>query len=227
MSLKRLCVLLCLSASGKDLSLSFPKNIPFIPFPPPHPSYTSLPWPPAFLLLLCFCCLYSEIHPYESVVTGFLGSVQGECAFSVVSYLFVTPWIVARQAPLSMGFSKQEHWSGLPFPSPGDLPDPGIKPPYHGRQVLYHWVTWETQGWITSRKVHIFQLMWWSDLKSWRSRLHGKAHPSLSTQSWKKTAPSKLHYIFHSNLSFPSWHIFSVSRAWKGKWSEFVSVRET
>ena len=41
---------------------------------------------------------------------------------------FVTPWTVAYQAPPSMGFSKQEYWSGLPFPSPGDLPDPGIKP---------------------------------------------------------------------------------------------------
>ena len=36
-------------------------------------------------------------------------------------------WTVTGQAPLSMGFSRQEHWSGLPFPSPGDLPDPGIK----------------------------------------------------------------------------------------------------
>ena len=42
--------------------------------------------------------------------------------------LFVTLWTVARQAPLSMGFSRQEYWSGLPFPSPGDLPDPGIEP---------------------------------------------------------------------------------------------------
>ena len=41
---------------------------------------------------------------------------------------FVTPWTVAYQAPLPMGFSKQEYWSGLPFPSPGDLPDPGIEP---------------------------------------------------------------------------------------------------
>ena len=40
----------------------------------------------------------------------------------------VTPWTVARQTLLSMGFSRQEYWSGLPFPSPGDLPDPGIKP---------------------------------------------------------------------------------------------------
>ena len=40
----------------------------------------------------------------------------------------MTPWTVPGQAPLSMGFSKQEEWNGLPFPSPGDLPDPGIKP---------------------------------------------------------------------------------------------------
>ena len=42
--------------------------------------------------------------------------------------LFATPWTLAYQAPPSMGFSRQECWSGLPFPSPGDLPDPGIKP---------------------------------------------------------------------------------------------------
>ena len=41
--------------------------------------------------------------------------------------LFVIPWTVAYQAPPSMGFSRQEYWSGLPFPSPGDLPDPGIE----------------------------------------------------------------------------------------------------
>ena len=41
--------------------------------------------------------------------------------------LFATPWTVAYQAPPSMGFSGQEYWSGLPFPSPGDLPDPGIE----------------------------------------------------------------------------------------------------
>ena len=42
--------------------------------------------------------------------------------------LFATPWTVAYKAPLSMKFSRQEYWSGLPFPSPGDLPDPGIEP---------------------------------------------------------------------------------------------------
>ena len=42
--------------------------------------------------------------------------------------LFATPWTVAHQAHLSMEFSRQEYWNGLPFPSPGDLPDPGIEP---------------------------------------------------------------------------------------------------
>ena len=42
--------------------------------------------------------------------------------------LFVTPWTVACQAPLSMGFSQQAYWSGLPCPFPGDLPNPGIEP---------------------------------------------------------------------------------------------------
>ena len=41
--------------------------------------------------------------------------------------LFATPWTVAYEAPASMGVSRQENWSGLPFPSPGDLPNPGIK----------------------------------------------------------------------------------------------------
>ena len=42
--------------------------------------------------------------------------------------LFATPWTVTYQALRSMGFSRQEYWSGLPFPSPGDLPNPGIEP---------------------------------------------------------------------------------------------------
>ena len=49
-------------------------------------------------------------------------------AFSVASDSFSTPWTIAYQAPLSMRFSRQEYWSQLPFPPPGCLPDPGIKP---------------------------------------------------------------------------------------------------
>ena len=52
-------------------------------------------------------------------------------------HFFATPWTVARQASLSMGFSRQEYWSGLPFPPPGNLPSPGIEspasPPLAGR----------------------------------------------------------------------------------------------
>ena len=45
-----------------------------------------------------------------------------------MSNSFAAPWIVVQQAPLSMGSARQECWSGLPFPSPGDLPNPGIEP---------------------------------------------------------------------------------------------------
>ena len=49
----------------------------------------------------------------------------------------VTPWTVAHQAPLSVGFFRQEYWSGLPFPFPGDLPDLGIKSGSPALQVVY------------------------------------------------------------------------------------------
>ena len=56
-------------------------------------------------------------------------------SFSCVQ-LFATLWIVDCQAPLSMGFSRQEKWSGLPCPPPGDLPDPGIEPASLGSLAL-------------------------------------------------------------------------------------------
>ena len=54
------------------------------------------------------------------------GACLPSCLLSPV-LLFATPWTADRHAPLAKGFSRQEHWSGLPFPSPEDLPDPGIK----------------------------------------------------------------------------------------------------
>ena len=58
------------------------------------------------------------------------GQLLSMCVLNCIScvQLFATRWMVARQAPLSMGFSRQEFWSRLPFPSPGDLPKPEIKP---------------------------------------------------------------------------------------------------
>ena len=71
------------------------------------------------------------------------------CSVCVISHfgrvrLFATPWTVAHQAPLSMGFSRQEHWSGLPFPSAGDRPNSRDWTPVSytscvGRRVLYHY----------------------------------------------------------------------------------------
>ena len=58
------------------------------------------------------------------------------CVSVTQSYLTLeTPWTVAHQAPLSKGFSRQEYWRGLPFPSPGDLPNPGIEPTFPTLQV--------------------------------------------------------------------------------------------
>ena len=63
----------------------------------------------------------------------------------------VTPWTVAQQAPLSMGFSRQEHWSGLPCPPPGDLPDPGLEP---SAPALQRWATREAlPEWGASMKA--------------------------------------------------------------------------
>ena len=63
------------------------------------------------------------------------------CCCRLVTMLCLTletPWTAARQSPLSMGFPRQEYWNGLPFPSPGDLPDPGIEPCLLlCRQILY------------------------------------------------------------------------------------------
>ena len=70
---------------------------------------------------------------YVSVDSGLIEKILTFIEFFIVVYSlshvwsFATPWTVAHQALLSMGFPKQEYWSGLPFPSLGDLPDPGIK----------------------------------------------------------------------------------------------------
>ena len=59
-------------------------------------------------------------------------------------WLFVTPWTVACQVPLSMAFARQEYWSGLLLPHPGDLPTQESNPCLLlGRWILYHWAAWE------------------------------------------------------------------------------------
>ena len=80
--------------------------------------------------------------------------------------LFATPWTVAYQAPPSMGFSRQECWSGLPFPSPGDLPDPGIEPGSLALQVdALPFEPHSFFDWIIAHHIHIphllYPLMYW------------------------------------------------------------------
>ena len=95
-------------------------------------------------------CVYTHAHTYGTTGTslavqwlrfcastaGGMGLTPGQvracitCAVracSAVSNTFVTPWTVAHQAPLSMGFFRYEYWSGLPFPPPEDLPNPGVE----------------------------------------------------------------------------------------------------
>ena len=70
------------------------------------------------------------------------------CVYSAPSVVFdsATLWTVACKASLSMGFSRQEYWSGLLWPRPGDLPSPGSNPRLlHCRRILYCWATWEAQ----------------------------------------------------------------------------------
>ena len=66
------------------------------------------------------CCSWFHSGVQETLV--WFGLVTKSCL------TLVAPWTLAHQAPLSMGFSRQEYWSGLPFPSPEGLPDPGIEP---------------------------------------------------------------------------------------------------
>ena len=80
----------------------------------------SYPWVPRARKVTAFISLFVHFHAFFSwvkVKVKLLSRVRP----------FATPWTVAYQAPLSVEFSRQEYWSGLPFPSPGDLPDPGIE----------------------------------------------------------------------------------------------------
>ena len=77
-------------------------------------------------------------------------------------WLFVTPWTITHQTPLSMVFSRQEYWRGLPFPSAGDLPDPGIEPRYPALQADS--LPSEPPGnpWLTYQlSYQILFFLWW------------------------------------------------------------------
>ena len=106
-----------------------------------------------FTLILLINLGKDGVHPHKScsfsISISHLPSLPlcvHACTLGHV-WLFVTPWTVVHQAPLSIRFPSQEYWSGLPFPPPEDLPDPRIKPASPvspaWRRVLYHWATRE------------------------------------------------------------------------------------
>ena len=74
----------------------------------------------------------TSTHDYWKNCGGGGGLVTRSCPTLAI------PWTVACQAPLSMGFSRREYWSGLPFPSPGDLPDPGLEPTSSALQAMLY-----------------------------------------------------------------------------------------
>ena len=87
------------------------------------------------LYLCCLQCVSASfLGRLESISQGFefgrylVWLMCCACLVAQSCPTLAAPWTVALQAPLSMGFFRQENWSGLPFPSPGDLPDPGIEP---------------------------------------------------------------------------------------------------
>ena len=107
-------------------------------------------------------------------------------AKSIQLCLFVTSWTVAHQAPLSIGFSRQGYWSGLPFPSPGDLPVPETEPTCTTLQAD-HWTTGENAGSWTAKRD--------KKLISWRFLSHHETDQNLV----------ELLYTH-----FPVWHGFYV-----------------
>ena len=85
---------------------------------------------PSLVLLFPFQHTFCDPVPSIIVILSYTFSGGGGLVAKLCLTL-ATPWTVACQAPLSKRFSRQEYWSGLPFPSPGDLPDPGVEPQSH------------------------------------------------------------------------------------------------
>ena len=125
-----------------------------------------------------------------------------------------TPLTVACQAPLSMGFSTQEYWSGWPCPPQGDVPDPRIEPCLpHYRRILYHWATWEGQ---LGNNHLLFLLRLWCELK-YAAAAAAKSLQSCPTQCDPiDSSPRTLEWVATS---------FSNAGQWKVKVKPLIRAR--
>ena len=122
-------------------------------------------------------------------------------------WLFTTPWTIAYQAPQSMGFSRQEYWSTLPLPSPGDLPNPGIEPEFPELQAYalpsepqrkpLVWKSMVIQGSVIA--------VIWLKLKMWKRRVKSR-----KSQIWRSSRPRLGSHLYarHQALTL-------LSRQWE------------
>ena len=145
---------------------------------------------------------YIERLSYHDQVNYFqeIKVVWYRCWYLVLScvQLFATWCSIAPQDPLSLGFPRQEYWSGLPFPSSGDLPNPGIEPDPGiyciGRWILYHWTTWEAQFDIRESIIKILHIRLFKQIDHmnisieniWhlKENYYSRLHPKLKRGCW-------------------------------------------
>ena len=91
-----------------------------------------------YIYIYIYIYTHTHIHTHIHMCTqicNVYACMKRKSVSHCCAQLFVTPWTVAYQAPPSKEFSREEYWSGLPFPSPGDLPDPGIESGFPALQV--------------------------------------------------------------------------------------------
>ena len=145
-------------------------------------------------------------------------------------HLFATPWTVACQAPLSMAFLRQEYWSGLPFPSPGDLPSPGIEPA--SPALTGRFFTPEPPGKPQSMTLaFLISFPWenWKDLRLYSLRKVTEGNPTWarSWQAWSIGSTVR-HPVFIISVI----RIMSACRraghllrkkGWRQYWTECIS----
>ena len=158
---------------------------------------------PSPLLLVNFTRLWSYL--WQCLLKEHMWSPVCVCMHSVMSN-FATPWSVTRQAPLSMEFSRQDYWSGLPFPPPGDLPKPEVKPaslasPALAGELFISCTTWEVLG--------LKNLMWLPTFA------HGVCSalsflPPPSTLARQGTPGTVLHSRLHHQAPSTAWQSASV-----------------
>ena len=210
-------------ACQAPLSMRFPRQECWsgLPFPSPGESSQTRDW----------------TH-VSCIARRFLTAVQlGKpelcyaCKLSHI-WLLETPWTIGHQGPLSMGFPRQEYWSELPCPLPGDLSDPGIEPrslatPALAGRFIHHWAMWEAHEWYyigiqcqsfacgysvfpEERNGNPFQYSYLEnsmDKEACRAAVHGVA------KSWTRLSNQHQHIQF-SQHRLMMWLSFLVEYSW-------------